>query len=185
MSGSGGSDGGSATGSTGAGGAATCQGAGTSDLSDVSIVFPPQRCTFSLAEAAAGVTIDYAVVVTSGGYFVVPKAQDAGQCDTPGPSGLTTFASLSGGGQSYCLCDVGLCMPPSNMDAVLKNGSYPASFKWDGKNWGGPSDTNNPKGPPFPPGHYTLTVSAKGAILTPGPAVPFVVTGTFPIELTP
>src|SRR5262249_35462485 len=52
-----GAGGGSATSSTGAGGAATCEGSGTSSLSGVSIVFPAQKCTFSLAEAAAGVTI--------------------------------------------------------------------------------------------------------------------------------
>jgi hypothetical protein len=186
-----GSDGGSTTssiasttGSTGGGGAATCQGSGTSSLDGVSIVFPPQRCTFSVAEAAAGITIAYEVVVTNGGFFISPEPLDFGHCGTPGPSGLIPLASLTGGGQRYCLCDVGECMP-RDVTVPIPDGSYPASFKWDGKNWSGPSDTSNPEGSPFPPGQYTLTVSANGAVDTPGPLVPFVITGTFPIELTP
>src|SRR6185503_6625777 len=83
-------------------------------------------------------------------------------CGTPGPSGLYTFEKLSGDGQSYCLCDGGKCAPPTNVPITLKAGTYPSSFTWDGKNWSGPSDFGNPKGPPFPAGSYTLDVSATG-----------------------
>jgi len=34
-----------------------------------------------------------------------------------------------------------------------------------GVNWTGPSDTGNPKGAPFPPGDYTLTVSTTPGTL--------------------
>jgi hypothetical protein len=71
------------------------------------------------------------------------------------------------------------------MTMTLVPGSYPGTFKWDGRNWYGPSDTNNPEGAPFPPGHYMLTVSAKGELALPDPAAPFLVMGTFGIDLTP
>ena len=37
-------------------------------------------------------------------------------------------------------------------------------FEWDGVHWTGPSDWGNPPGPPFPPGKYTLEVSAIGTV---------------------
>jgi hypothetical protein len=171
--------------STGTGGAPACTMGGTSTLPGVSIVFDSQPCTFTLAQAAAGVHIGYQVVVGMSGDSVVPKPQDAGGCGAPGPSGLIVFESLAGGGQHYCLCDVGLCPTPSTTPVPLVPGMYPGSFAWDGKNWGGPSDTGNPEGAPFPPGQYTLTVSAVGDLVLPDPAAPFQVTGTFSIDLTP
>jgi hypothetical protein len=173
------------TSSTGTGGAAGCVTSGSSSLPGVTIDFPAQRCSFTLAEASAGITFHYDVIVAMDGISVVPQPEDAGGCDSAGPSGLIPLSTVSGGGQSYCLCDVGFCAPPSMTPVTLAMGTYPDSFTWDGKNWGGPSDTGNPKGPAFPPGHYTLTVSAKGQVEMPGPAAPFVVTGTLDIEITP
>jgi hypothetical protein len=48
----------------------------------------------------------------------------------------------------------------------LKQGSYPSTFTWDKHSWFGPSDTNNPEGPPFTVGDYTVTVSAIGTQAT-------------------
>ena len=47
----------------------------------------------------------------------------------------------------------------------MPKGTYPRTFTWDGVNWRGPSDTGNPKGPPFPPGDYTLTIAATPGTL--------------------
>ena len=33
---------------------------------------------------------------------------------------------------------------------------------WDGRNWYGPSDTGNREGAAFPPGTYTIALSATG-----------------------
>ena len=59
------------------------------------------------------------------------------------------FEQLAGNGQSYCLCDTGLCGPASLPPVTLRAGNYAGAFSWDGKNWNGPSDTDNPKGAPF------------------------------------
>ena len=51
------------------------------------IVFPPQPDSFSLAEAAAGVTFEYVVIVTADVTGVTPESQVT--CGMPGPSGPT------------------------------------------------------------------------------------------------
>jgi hypothetical protein len=155
---------GGATSGGGAGGAAPCPISHTSNLTGVSIEASPAKCEFTLAEAAAGITIDYAVKVAADVDGVSPQPQDAGKCEGPGDSGLIVFEKLGGGGQSYCLCDVGLCGGVKIPPATLKTGEYPAKFTWDGKNWGGPSDTNNPEGAPFPAGDYVLDLSALGNV---------------------
>jgi hypothetical protein len=155
---------GGAGGATSGGGAAPCPISHTSNLTGVSIEASPAKCEFTLAEAAAGITIDYAVKVAADVDGVSPQPQDAGKCEGPGDSGLIVFEKLGGGGQSYCLCDVGLCGGVKIPPATLKTGEYPAKFTWDGKNWGGPSDTNNPEGAPFPAGDYVLDLSALGNV---------------------
>lgn len=139
----------------------------------------PVRCVFSLAEAAAGISIGYEVVIDADVPDVVAQAQTT--CTGPGPSGLAVFEQISGNGQSYCICDSGLCPPPPDTPKTLKAGTYPGSFEWDGKNWSGPSDTGNPKGPPFPAGSYELLLSAKGTQGT----TPFDVQSTLVVTLVP
>jgi hypothetical protein len=77
-----------------------------STLPGVSIRFASQSCTFTLAQAKAGIAIDYDVVIDTEVAAVVPF----GQTSAPalGPSGLDVVEHLTGGGQSYCVCDVGL-----------------------------------------------------------------------------
>jgi len=153
----------------------------TTTLDGVTIQFKAERCTFTLAEAAAGLTIPYQVLVSAAWEGLVPQPQDAGHCDQPGPSGLILFERLSGDDQEYCVCDTGLCMPPDDTPIGLSPGAYPGQFEWDGKNWWGPSDTMNPKGEPFPAGTYTLEVSAKGQRVS--PPGPFEVKATLTITL--
>jgi len=158
-----------------------------SDLPGVSITFSTSACSWTLAEAAAGLKFGYQVVVEDDLPGVLPKPQDAGWCGQPGPSGLITFGRVNGNDQNYCICDTGLCQGPSEVPVTLKAGTYDGVFEWDGVNWGGPSDTGNPKGEAFPPGTYTLTISAKGTWEDPAAGVmpPFTVTGTFVVNLTP
>ena len=170
------------------GGAAsvTCKPVSTSTLPDVSLHFLATDCSFTLAEAAAGLTIDYEVEIAADVPGVAPEAQDAGNCETPQPYGLVVHEVLAGGAEQYCLCDVGLCpgnpLPPVTLGA----GTYPGSFGWQGENWGGPSDFGAPKGAPFPAGTYDLVVSATGTVTEAGSLpVPFSVTGKLPITLTP
>ena len=156
-----------------------CDKDGTSNLDGVCIVFLPQETSFTVVEAQAGVEFKYVVVVTGDVADVTPLPN--GTCDTPGPSGLYVGERVEGDGQSYCVCDQGKCPPPDDPPFVLKAGQYPDSLAWDGVNWNGPSDFNQPKGPPFPPGMYTVKLRATGV----HQGQDFEVTAELPITLTP
>lgn len=143
------------------------------------IVFVPQPVAFTLAQAAAGVAFDYVVIVTADVPDVTPQRESA--CDQPGPSGLYVGERVEGEDQNYCVCDQGKCIPPKDSPMTLKQGKYPGSLEWDGKNWNGPSDPQNPKGPPFPPGMYTVRVKAVGQ----HQGQEFAVTADLPITLMP
>jgi hypothetical protein len=141
--------------------AGSCSGPSTSTLDGVSLVFPPARCRFSQAEVAAGIEIPYEVVVARDLTGIQPLATDEGSCGQPGPSGLIVSFAVTGVGQNYCLCDLGLCGRPMTTTSP-RTGRYPATIAWDGTNWRGPSDVPSPKGPPFPPDTYDVIVTAKG-----------------------
>ena len=127
----------------------------------VRITFPNRGYKFTVDEASRGIRIDYNIAVDKDVHDVIPKAQDVGNCTLPDASGLIVFEKLTGNGQSFGLFDKGLGQP-GRTPLVVRKGVYPHTFQWDGKNWRGPSDTSVPKGPPFPPGVYTLSVSAIG-----------------------
>ncbi len=158
---------------------ASCDGAGSSNLEGVCIVFPPQKDSFTLAEAKAGVEFTYEVVVLADVAGVTTESLNT--CDQPGPGGLFVSEKIEGNDQSYCLCDQGKCPNPVEPAFVLAAGNYPDSLPWDGVNWSGPSDFNNPKGPPFPPGMYTVKIRTIGK----HEGQPYEVIGELPITLTP
>ena len=115
------------------------------------------RCDFTLAQAAAGITIDYEIVVAANLPALYIQSI-TGQTATA----LSLFSSLKGNGQRYCLCDTG--PGPSTIKQLdVPAGAYAGAFAWDGTNWGGPSDTGEKKGPAFPAGVYTLSLHGKGA----------------------
>ncbi|HVU03845.1 MAG TPA: hypothetical protein VHE30_18930 [Polyangiaceae bacterium] len=142
-----------------------------STLPHVHLVSKAKKCVFSLAEARAGITIPYEVVIDEDVPGFAPLSPYP---YGPNVSSLAVTEVLAGGSQSYCLCDQGLpwgacpeedggvshpgsgtvCAP-----TTLKKGTYAREFAWDGVNWTGPSDTGNPKGAPFPPGDYTLSLA--------------------------
>lgn len=149
----------------------------------VSVRIRSDEYRFTLAEVAAGVRFDYDLVVADDLEGVVPLPQDAGSALGGGPSGLIPFETIMGGGHSYGLFDVGLGKPDLRPRRI-ERGTYPHSFAWDGRNWGGPSDTGMPKGEPFPPGTYTLRVRVKGEIETPNGRKPYDVSDTAIVVLT-
>jgi hypothetical protein len=174
-----------ASGGTGGSGNAGGQGGdcaetGTSTLTGVSFRFvPPLRCTYTLAEAAAGISIAYQLVIAREITDVAPQAEAT--CVQPGASGLYVLERVSGNGQSYCLCDNGKCAAPPSDPTTLRAGTYAATFMWDGMNWNGPSDTRNPKGPPFPAGGHVVELSARGTHA----GVAFEVHDSLPLTLVP
>jgi hypothetical protein len=177
----------------------TCQIAEQSNLPGVRIHVTSETCTFTLAEVKAGIHIPYEITVDHD-VETVPKEPPSSYCYAPGPSGLLVGAVLSGGDQRYCRCDEGLpyrlyCEQTSTVRA----GVYASTFEWDGVNWYGPSDTQNPKGKAFPTGIYRLDITAKGLIgaapprpdagepddTTMGDLPPFTVSASYAVQIVP
>ncbi len=123
--------------------------------------FPQQRCQYTLAEAAAGIAFRYDVVVEpTAAAFVQSEPPRVQTCSRPKDSAdVYVFEEISGGGKNYCLCDLGNC-PRPEPKVGAGPGRHSFAFEWIGREWRGPSDTNNPKGPAFPPGEYTLNVAS-------------------------
>jgi hypothetical protein len=158
----------------------TCSIVTGTTLPGVEYRFPNPRCRFTLAEARAGLTIPYELVVSKDVTGLEPVSQDWGQC------GYVFFEEMSGNGQLYCLCDVGYCgMPASPLS--LSPAVLTFHFLWSGQNWTGPSDIAppRPEGPSFPPGTYTLTVSLVGTQGLPNNPIPMRIFGELLITLVP
>jgi hypothetical protein len=165
-------------------GGPACNGPASSTLPGVSLTFPDACRTYTQAEVAAGIELHYQVVVAADVAGLHPVAGDAGYCAQPGDSGLIVQFVIAGNEQSYCLCDTGRCFQQS-FSTAPRAGTYPATISWDGRNWTGPSDFGNPEGAPFPPGTYTLTLSARGTRETSGGATDYLVSATRSITITP
>lgn len=154
-------------------------------LSDaITIEFSKKACTLTVAEAAKGVQFDYIINVKKELANVAAKPQDIGAASAPGPSGLFPFEAISGGGHSYSLSDIGLGPPDQPKARTIRKGRYPFSLKWDGRNWSGPSDFDNPKGKPFPPGVYKVSVKIIGDVISAEGKQPYAVTGSAVVTLT-
>ncbi|MGQ9589872.1 MAG: dockerin type I repeat-containing protein [Planctomycetota bacterium] len=139
----------------------------------------------TLERAARGFSFVYRTVVREDAESVVAAPLDGGRCDRPDASGLAVLERIEGGGQIYCLCDVGRCAPGEHR-GPLAAGVYEARFEWDGRNWYGPSDTSNPKGDPFPPGVYELRIAAAGTYVgVNGTESPYEMLGTLEFFLVP
>lgn len=170
-----------------------CAPQATSSLPHVHIDIHPTKCAFTLAEAAAGITIAYDLVVDEDVPGFVPASPYPYGVDV---ANLDLTEEVAGNGQAYCLCDLGIpnsvCPLPDGGAAyqypcgpiTLPKGVYAQTFSWDGRNWNGPSDTMNPKGPPFPPGDYVLTIETNaGSFDDAGP--PVRAQATLPLRIVP
>jgi hypothetical protein len=129
-------------------------------------------CEFTLAEAAAGITFTYEVVIDDTVAGVVSTAQDAGGCDQADVLGLAPFERFAGGDQNWCICDEGLCAGVPPEPVTLEPGQSSVSLVWHGRNFDGPSDTGFEEREPFPPGDYTFSVRAIGTVDHGGDALP-------------
>jgi hypothetical protein len=165
--------------------AISCATEGTSELAGVAIELDDRRCEWTLEEAAAGIDFGYRVVIDGEVTGVNPMPASAGGCDVPGASGLTVLERVFGDEQSWCICDTGLCGGDDPSLVTLASGEFAETFRWNGVNWTGPSDFGNPEGDPFPPGTYTVSVTAIGQQGAGEEAVSFEVLGTLEITLVP
>lgn len=151
----------------------------------ISIDFSKKAYTYTLAEVAKGIQFDYTITVGKVIDGVMPIPQDDGSASGPGPSGLFPFEKISGNSQSYSLRDIGLAPPHETPARTIKQGKYRSSFEWDGRNWTGPSDFDNPKGDPFPPGNYKLEVRIVGDVESPKGRVRYEISKSVPVKLLP
>lgn len=126
----------------------------------VAIKFGKEKYVLTRAEAAKGLKFTYEIIVKKDIAGMIPLKQTSAALASP--SGLLPLAKIAGKAQLYAVLDVGLGPPSSRMPKTIKKGVYKRTLKWDGKNWTGPSDFGNPKGKPFPPGEYTLSVTMIG-----------------------
>jgi hypothetical protein len=140
-----------------------CNGPASSNLPGVSFTFPGDRCSYTLAEAAAGITVPYQLSIAADLTGVIPYPSDYGNCQEPDGTGLDVGFVISGTDRMYCICDVGLCDWPLPPPTSPRAGTYLGEIQWDGRSWRGPSDAPSPEGPAFPPGTYNLTLTARGA----------------------
>jgi hypothetical protein len=92
--------------------------------------------------------------------YTAPDSQGCSRCAgyTSDPASLIDTAVLGLGVARYCRCDVGCCPPTTAHPVTLQPGSTSGEIDWPGLQWGGPSDTGNPLGPPFPPGGAVVQV---------------------------
>lgn len=144
-------------------------------LPGVRVRIEGDRCRLPIEQMHAfrySVQLDEAITYTAPG-----SGGACGRCGgyTTDPLSLLDYA-IEGGGHRYCECDVGCCPPTTPVERTLQTGTFERELEWSGYEWNGPSDTNAPVGPPFPPGGYAVRVSF---------AVPDVgtITAVLPIEL--
>ncbi|MCY1071306.1 hypothetical protein OV090_41570 [Nannocystis sp. RBIL2] len=159
-----------------------CEGTSMSSLPGVTIVFPPQPCTFTVAEAHSGVVFHYEVHVEAALPDVQRYRQDAGDCDEPEASGLIVAPRIFGGDEMYCFCNQGLCPGLDIPPTTLQPGVYPGELEWKGWNWQGP---HVDLGPAFPPGEYVVQERAIGSFKSADADVDYEVLAQLPITLLP
>lgn len=150
-------------------------------------VVEAEDCTFTLAEAAVGITFQTRLTVDAPIAGVSARPLDAGGCDGPLDRGvqIAPFVTIFGGEQRWCICDEGLCMAPDPTLVAVESANITQEYRWNGVNWTGPSDFGNPEGPPFPPGDYVIEVRAEGEFDRGANALPepYTMVGTMQITL--
>ncbi len=164
--------------------APSCAAVAVSTLPGVRFDTSATPCTITLDEAAAGVELPYTVVI-DGEIAADFDPRTWGGCHSFNEGGLSVSERIYGNGQLYCLCDVGLC-PGGPRTDDLKPGRFEDSFRWNGRNWYGPSDFGAGFGPPFPPGRYRFEVMASGVFRdADGVETVFTVRGESEFDLVP
>ena len=146
----------------------------------VKIAFPRGGYSWTLDEVAGGVTLAYDVIVT-GTFERVSSTAPGSKTAT----GFCPLDSIRGNGQSYHPHDHGHPGPPEFDGHIVLPGRTRHALPWDRRNWTGPSDFDNPKGPPFPAGTYRMEVVLCGQADTGGGLRPFRIARSTTVTLQP
>ncbi|WP_437656063.1 hypothetical protein [Sorangium sp. So ce1182] len=178
--GTGGDDTGTGGDDSGAGGCAEGSGGGCGEPPDepcevrdvegtipgVKITIESSRCVYHEGEPAEFV---YTVTTDSSVPPIdVAASTGCGRCVEPTSDPLSfvsykiSGSSSQGEPQRYCLCDVGCCPPDESATVQVDATTVTQSILWSGRQWNGPSDTNNPEGDFFAPGSYEVEVTFDG-----------------------
>ncbi|HXJ20805.1 MAG TPA: hypothetical protein VMT03_11290 [Polyangia bacterium] len=171
----------------------TCAFTSSSNLPGVSLAFVDPPCEFKWSYAVPlKAQFHYRLTVDQDLAGVHPMGDVLGHCDQPDSSGFIVRYDIKGGTQEYCRCDQGLCHGGIGINDAGIFTTAPAAgasdytLSWDGNNWQGPSDDMAQEGGQFPPGQYTVTVTASGGWEANGAGWQnFTVTATLPITITP
>src|SRR5262249_43303165 len=105
----------------------------------------------------------------------VPDSNGAcGRCQGYTRDPLTLIDYMIGDGSvQYCECDRGCCAPTTPASVTLPTGKFEGSISWGGRQWQGPSGTNQRLREPVPAGTYhvevTFRVPGVGAVMAPLP----------------
>ena len=130
--------------------AAGCEVNSFSTLPGIRIEFATTDCSWTLAEARAGLRFDYRVRVDRDIKGIVPAVSGVCGCAQPHISGLTLTEELQGDDHRACIGNSGTCLGPLEDPVTLRKGTYPGTMTLEGT-----SETSTP-------GNYTLTVRAAG-----------------------
>ena len=113
------------------------------------LAFPDQPCSYTKAEVAAGIEIAYDEVITAAARQAEPGDATPAAALRPDDAGLIVSYRIAGAGQSYCLCDTGLCAPQTFVTTTVV-GTHARQIPWDGRNWYRPVRHQQPGGRRLP-----------------------------------
>lgn len=139
----------------------------TGAVPGVTLAIRSDSCVYKRGTAAS-FRYEVTASATAPAITVPDSGGGCGECSsrTQDPASFTrwTVGGTSAGGenQSYCLCDAGCCAPTQMQTIQLDAIESVATIQWQGRTWSGPSDTNNPMGDFFLPGHYDVVVTFQG-----------------------
>jgi hypothetical protein len=136
-----------------------CEAHGAGTLPGVTLTLRSAKCTYRVDEL---ITFHIDMVVDDTVPTIDVPTSKFYQCiqHTADPTTFLTFVidgkSAAGNAQRFCYCDLGLC--PDEPAASIKPSAVTTTIDqpWSGHNYGGPSDTDEPLGPGFEPGHYVV-----------------------------
>jgi hypothetical protein len=150
--------------------------AGASAPPGVHFRFTNAKCSYSLKEAAAGIDFGYEIVVDADITLTHTTCKGASNA-----GGLALEEDVADGKGLHSYCAGGLC-PSETTSFVLKAGTYPRTYHWDGYSYAAPADACT-RETAYPAGSYTLDISEQYTLGDAG--TPSAIHGTLRLTLTP